>query len=242
MTGIGLDLAPFLAQALADPQDEAMFFRALPSGVLYVHAPISDDSPRLRLIQFFRPDGLMVLPVFTSRDKAELATGATARVLEFVGHELIAITYGTTWMIDPNDRSCTVYPEELAQLAQERDLPLVEPKHVLGAPSSVGLVPAPPQGLLQTLERLYGGLPVVQAAYLLQRLGGEPPVLEGLLIVLCIAPAHAERAVRATVLALQELDPHGFATVDLMDFDPSEAVPEFLTALEARPFFTKSGA
>ena len=48
------------------------FFRALLDATVYAHVPTSDDSGRIRMIQFRRPDGVMVLPFF-SDDQARFA-------------------------------------------------------------------------------------------------------------------------------------------------------------------------
>ena len=55
-----------LEQVRQNRELEPAFFRCLLDAVVYVHAPVSDDHPRLRLVQFRHPDGFDAIPFFTS--------------------------------------------------------------------------------------------------------------------------------------------------------------------------------
>jgi hypothetical protein len=106
-------LARLQARAIENPMEEPAFFQALLTAVLYVHLPLSDDSGKVRLICFTRPDGITVIPVFSDDVKAHAAARGAARVVAVVGRELFESAPGATWMLDPNDVSCTLYPEEI---------------------------------------------------------------------------------------------------------------------------------
>ncbi|WP_425598101.1 SseB family protein [Vulcaniibacterium tengchongense] len=80
--------------------EEPAFFQALLTAVLYVHLPLSDDSGKVRLICFTRPDGITVIPVFSDDVKAHAAARGAARVVAVVGRELFESAPGATWMLD----------------------------------------------------------------------------------------------------------------------------------------------
>lgn len=70
-----------LEQARQDRELEPAFFRYLLDAVVYAHAPVSDDHPRLRLLQFRHPDGFDAIPFFTSLEKARVPAGITAKIV-----------------------------------------------------------------------------------------------------------------------------------------------------------------
>lgn len=71
---VALDV--LMQRAITNPSDEPAFLRALLDAELYVHRPEGDDDDRLRIVQFNRPDGLQVIPVFTDLFKARAAQDA----------------------------------------------------------------------------------------------------------------------------------------------------------------------
>ena len=148
---------------------EPAFFRCLLDAVVYAHAPVSDDHPRLRLIQFKHPDGFYALPFFTSHAKALFAAGSTARLIKLTGRELFEGTPGATFMLNPNDGGCVLYPEEILALLRSGAVARVE-KFDLDAemPFLVLEGADPPAWLVPALIALYEGLPFVEVAYLLK--------------------------------------------------------------------------
>ena len=60
------ELEARLERSRLDPTEEPAFFRSLLEATVYVHAPVSDDSKHLRLVQFRHPDGFDAIPFFTS--------------------------------------------------------------------------------------------------------------------------------------------------------------------------------
>ena len=62
-----------LERARTHREEELAFFRCLLDAWVYAHVPLSDDHPRLRLIQFQHPDGFYAVPFFTSEAKAQFA-------------------------------------------------------------------------------------------------------------------------------------------------------------------------
>jgi hypothetical protein len=233
-----VDLSALLERAASDSRFEEDFFRELPDGTVYVHAPLSDDHPALRLIVFKRPDGLMVLPVFTSYAKAEEAAQNAVRILTMTGRALEAMMSGATWMIDPNDRSCTLYPDELASLMLRGELrsPITSAEVALKLSEMVDLGP-PPEALAEDLRRVFRNLQTVRAAYLVghpeRRATERVPYL-----LLAVDIDHAEQAVRSTAAvlmgyALEESPPIEIVTV------VSDAEIATIVADGTKPFFRR---
>ena len=208
---------------------EPAFFRCLLDAVVYAHAPLSDDHPQLRLIQFKHPDGFYALPFFTSRAKALAVAGSTARLVELTGRALFEGTPGATFMLNPNDGGCVLYPEEIAALLDSGTVARVE-KFDLEAdtPFLVMEEVNPPAWLLPMLMTLYEGLAFVEAAYLLEVAPPEHPAQHTFLIAIGVAPEHAERAARATIIALQSAATDADIPIDLTSFDPTQGLPGYL--------------
>ena len=49
-----------LERARSHREEEPAFFRCLLDAWVYAHVPLSDDHPRVRLVQFRHPDGFYV--------------------------------------------------------------------------------------------------------------------------------------------------------------------------------------
>ena len=67
-----IELEERLEQARGNPEADQQFFTYLLEATVYAHVPISDDSPKLRFVQFRHPDGFDALPFFTSESRAAL--------------------------------------------------------------------------------------------------------------------------------------------------------------------------
>jgi hypothetical protein len=216
---------------------EPAFLRCLLDAPLYAHAPISDDHPRLRLIQFRHPDGFHALPIFTSRAKALRAAGTTARLVQLSGRELFESTPRATFMLNPNDRGCVLYPEEIAALLEKGVVARVENVH-LEADTPIQIREAtPPAWLIPTLQALYVGLPFVEAAYLLEVAPAERPEQRTFLVAIGVVREHAERAARATITMLQSTVAMADLPLDLTTFDPARDLPNYLCHPGAERFF-----
>lgn len=223
------DLERRLELARQNRELEPAFFRCLLDAVVYAHAPMSDDHPRLRLIQFRHPDGFYALPFFTSQAKALFAAGSTARLIKLTGRELFEGTPGATFMLNPNDGGCVLYPEEIAALLDSGTVARVEMIDLEAETSFLVMEEVnPPAWLLSTLMALYEGLPFVEATYLLEVAPPEHPAQHTFLIAIGVAPEHAERAARATITALQSIATQAAIPIDLTSFDPARGLPDYL--------------
>jgi hypothetical protein len=226
------ELASILAAAAKNPSKEPEAMRALLDATLYAHAPIGDDSGRLRFVQFHRPEsGKLVLPIFSDEAKANAANpNGTVRIVSMKGYQLFELTLGATLMLDPNDRDCELYPEEIEALllrgeagcalrysAEEHNQPLVirRPIKTLAR-------------LASTLRSLYAKLEFIDSAYLcVARREGMPKRSEFLLIAVVAPPGFSGRALRATVAAMQpHLTEPGMA-IDVVVSDTAELTAAF---------------
>lgn len=217
---------------------EPAFFRCLLEAMVFAHAPVSDDHPRLRLVQFRHPDGFYAVPFFTSEAKARAAGHAVVRIVKFTGRELLSGTPGATFMLNPNDGGCVLYPEEVDALLTTGTVAWVETLQVTDEnPFTVSVQADPPLWLMPTLIALYTTLSFVEAAYLMEVLPERTPAEPTLLIALAVAPEHAERAARATITAVQPLCATSQLSLDLTTFDPATGMPAYLRQAGVERFY-----
>jgi len=236
MTSPG-QLNRLLHQALHDKSAEPAFFRALLDAEVYAHAPQHDDTGRLRLIQFTRPDGLTVLPFFSDEAQAHAASRLGIRVLSMTGRELMASTRGATLMFNPNDVHCTLYPEEVTALLDRGEVATVQQVDVDERSVLVGSPAETLAWLTEPLRVLYRSLECVRAAYLVEFRAPENPDRAVLVIGMAVARRDADRAARATITTIQLACQSRKVEVDLAAFDPDRDLPEWLAATAVGPFY-----
>ena len=218
-----------LDRARTHQEEEPGFFRCLLDAIVYAHVPLSDDHPRVRLIQFWHPDGFLAVPFFTSEAKARFAGGSTVRTVKLTGRELLAATPGATFMLNPNDGGCVLYPEEIESLLRTGTVARVETTHLENdLPFLISEQFDAPAWLVPCLVGLYARLPYVQSAYLLEVAAPQAPDNRSLLIALGVAPAHAERAARATITSIQPLCARSDLALDITTYDPLSRLPPYL--------------
>lgn len=230
-------LARLQARAIENSSEEPAFFEALLSAILYVHLPLSDDSGRVRLICFTRPDGVTVIPVFSDAVKAQAAAQGAAKVVAVLGRELFASALGATWMLDPNDVSCTIYPEEVAALLGKRCMPIVQ-RHAAGGPMTVRAARVDDGWIGKAAVRAVIPLSVVAEVFVVEVVREEPARRHGLLIVLAVDEAHSERAVRAVGVELVACPQTPRLPVDVTTFPPGER-PQWLSGTGAAPLWSR---
>lgn len=224
-----IELERLLERAREYRDEEPAFFSLLLEATVYTHAPISDDHSRLRLIQFRHPEGFDAVPFFTSEAKARAVGQGVVRIVQLTGRELLAGTPGATFMLNPNDGGCVLYPEEVDALLKTGTVAHVEQFQV---DDKTALVVheqvTPPAWLMPSLMALYTRLSFVETAYLLEVAPSQAPTERTLLIALAVAPEYAERAVRATITAIQPLCARSKLALDITVFDPAKGKPAYL--------------
>jgi len=210
--------------SIADPRLEPQFFRDLLNARVYVFVPVSDDHSKLRVVMFRQPtDGLHFIPFFTSEAQALEALGSDRRMFTCDGRMLFEATLGATLILNPNHESCIVYPEEVEALLTTGNVPHFattvheESREVCATP------PDPvPEKLVRTLKQLYGSLPFVISARLIETFPPENPNSRTTVVCLEVRPPHAQRAARATAIALQTPQYDWGTKVDVLSSDPGK--------------------
>jgi hypothetical protein len=220
------ELERLRALAVADPRHEAAYLRALLSATLYAHLPLSDDSGRMHLIMFQRPDGLSVIPVFTDLPKAQAAAGGHVRVAQVVGRELLEATRGATLMLDPNDLGMTLYPEEVAALLDEGR---AAPAPVAFDGPAMELLPAHVHRDAWLLDVLETALAPIESVQRFHIAAARPSETDGpadrLLVILATPKLTVERAARSIAVALEAASQIPWLPIDLTSYSPDETLP-----------------
>lgn len=234
------ELQRLIELSVADPRREPDFLRALLDATLYVHLPFVDDAARLRLMCFTRPDGLTVIPVFTALDRAARAARSAARVESVRGRELFEGAPGATFMIDPNDTSTTLYPEEIAALLKD-GAAAIAPRAVPEAPLEVSPAEDEDDWLRDLIRDAITPIPEVVAIHLVHMhlAGLEEPT--GFLAVVSVPRALSERVARTVALAIDRSPRPPRLAVDLCTYEPTEP-PEWSDSDRLRPFWVRTVA
>ena len=210
--------------SVADPSREPEFLAELLEAPLFVHLPLIDDSGRIRLVQFTRPDGLSVIPAFSDFDRANKAAQGNVRVATVPGRDLLTASRGATLMLDPNDTSCTLYPEEIAALLDD-GIALPAPVKASSGRAELGPADASYAWLGDLAVAAVEPIDPVCAVWLARRVDvplGPPPTM---VVILSVPPAHEERAIRALGLAFSARLRDTGLTVDATTVDPRDKQP-----------------
>lgn len=235
------ELERLMCRAVEDKTKEAAFLRALLYATVYAHAPLSDDSARLRLMQFTTPEGMLALPFFTTETKAEFATQSVARVVALTGRQLMEITRGATLLLNPNDTPhCALFPEEIDALLATGEVATVEAVKLDERKVCVGKPESSPVWLIEALTALLPRLPFVDSAYLVEFRSPEDMTRATLVIALEVAHINAERAARATITAIQPRCQALKLEIDVTAFDPAIGRPKWLAEAAVEPFYARS--
>jgi len=207
---------------------EVEFFRALLDAIVYAHVPPSDDSGRLRFIQFIAPEGDTLLPFFTDQAKADFAARGHAKVVAMTGRELFSITLGATLIMNPNDRWCRLYPHELLALLQRGDMPPVDQTD-LSTHGSVGFTrPAPLcQEDMRALRDAVANVGHVRKAFLADLHTDQSENPETALAVI-VPKEHDERVCRSLVAVLRGTSPKPGFPSGVMALNSAEDLPDGL--------------
>lgn len=241
-------LERLMSRAIADQREEPAFFRALMKATVYAHIPLTDrvdaSADRVRFIQFPRPEnGQLVLPFFTDKKKARFAAQSAAQVIAMNGRLFLELTRGATLMLDPNDYSCTLYPEEVEALLRTGRIATIQKFTVQEKTAPcVGPPQDSPSWLINELIPALAKLPFVQTAYLAGLYSNaDAPKQTGLIIALDGEKAHAERTIHAIAAIVQPLcEAYNSLPLDLTHFDAEVKIPSWITELALQPFYDRS--
>jgi hypothetical protein len=219
-------LRRLMDEADDDPSKEPDVWKAMLDAVLYAHVPHEDKPGYLRFVQFVRPDnGQMVLPFFSDRQKAIEAAGGQVKVLPLLGRNLFTYTRGATLMLDPNERGCVFYPEEIEALLAGSPLAAVQPWEANDGQVQVMFEPAGdlPAALIAGLQDASKKLPTVTSVHVAHVRWDNAMEQPALLIGIVAEKLDHEHAMRAIATAIQpSLDALDYI-VDLTLITPSKS-------------------
>lgn len=212
-----------MARSMEDASAEPAFMAALLDATVYVHAPLNDRPGNLRLVSFPHPQtGAHLVPFFSDRRQAEEASSPRIRIIGITGRRLFEITAGATLILNPNQRYCLFYPEEIAVLLQGKALP---PVRKIDDVEEWGraLVPEaqPPGWLIAPLPGLFESIPGVESAAVGRYVRSDSDVTIHLVLIVFVSDADAERAARAATVALKEGCERLDVSLDVLTLSPS---------------------
>lgn len=233
-----------LRRRAREQREEVPFFRALLDAAVYAHAPLSDDSGRMRFIQFAHPDTqVLLLPCFSDASQAHAAAQGMYKVLAMTGRDFFELTLGATVMLNPNEDQVTLYSEEIQALLESGTMAHINVE-TLPEPKTMGfrLPTKAPAWLRVWLEDLFGQLPYVEVGYLVEMV--PPDNLKNITLVVAfgVAPVSTERAGRAISTKLQPKWEGLDVAVDLIPFDAAGELPVWIHSLGIEPFYIRVGA
>lgn len=222
--------------------NEAEFYSGLLNAMVYVHAPVSDDSKNVRLVQFQHPDGFDTIPVFTSAHRCARASSKAVTALRLPCIDLLNATRGATLMINPNDGGPVLYPEEVTALLKNGTLGTFEKIEQAGGSWDVRLAESPSRTIVDAVCTGAASISFIRHVYILEKRAPDSAWDEAtLLIYLAAESTQLERAARHMVQVIQNLSPRPDIVIDIAVYDIAQARPEFLDQIGAVPVFGQSG-
>lgn len=239
---VSVEELELLRERAIQHQEDAPYFRALLEATLYAHAPISDDSGRIRFVQFPHPDTRKdILPFFTDVEQAHAAAQGHAKVLAMAGRLFFELTLGASLILNPNRDAVMLYPEEIRELLETGQVAEVQRENLLEpAAMAFDLPRHAPDWLAEWLRVSLPQLPYVETAYLVDAHRPEAPAVVTVMIVLAVAPEYFERVGRAVTTLLQPYAHELEVFVDVLPYDPRGEKGQWGKNLELKPVYERS--
>lgn len=231
-----------LRRRAREQRDEVPFFQALLDAAVYAHTPLSDDSGRVRFIQFAHPDTkVLLLPFFSDAQQAHESSQGKSKVLAMTGRDFFTLTLGAILMLNPNEDRVTLYPEEIQELLASGtmapiDVEQLQEKRTMGFRLPIHA----PDWLEGRLQDMFTQLPYVETAYLAEMARPDDHEDFVLIIAAGVAPENAERTGRAISTKLPVCCAGLQISVDLVTFDPTGEPPEWTRSLGVQPIFKRA--
>jgi hypothetical protein len=233
------ELNRLLEAALDDQRQEGPFFQALLDSTVYGHSP-KTAQPGRQFVQFRGPEGELLLPFFSDKGKADRAAQGRVRVVALHGRDFLRRTLGATLVLNPNDRWCKLYPDEVRQLLERRILPpLVTENLEGGKPVAIYTEAVPPADLAEMLVSEIRSLAEIERAYLIDmRLDEEETIAHWILVA--IAPEDAkERLARSLVARTQSFCAERELQFSVMVFSRGDRNDDWIQSVGTAPMFLR---
>jgi len=193
--------------------------------VLYVHIPLEEKPGQLRFVQFVRPEnGQTVLPFFSDGLKAIEAAAGRVEVLPLLGRNLFAYTQGATLMLDPNERECVLYPEEIAALLTGAPMASVRGWETTAGETQAAFEPLGdlPEMFTVALSRISQHLPSVTSVYVARLRWVHSMEQPALMIAIVAEESDHDQVMRAIATAIRPSVDTLDCPVDLTLLTPSK--------------------
>lgn len=223
-----MDLDELIAKAVEDPSNEPELFSRIVEATLYVHAPKRPTGINLSLVQFRTPQGVMAIPVFTDRRKAEFAGRGNVRIISIRGRQLLSATSGATVVINPNDNWCILYPEEIRALLRGNRLGR-NPENI-ATPVALDLRRSiePDTHLIDTIVAALSSIEHALDAWLTEADDENGRTISRYVVVVAAEAAHHERIARSLTLSLHDIGQSLERIVDVTFIEPGAKHTEWL--------------
>lgn len=217
-----MELDQLISKAIDDPAKEPELFARLLEATLFVHAPKKPTGPKPTVVKFKTPQGILAIPVFTDREKAEFAGRGNVRIVPIQGRLLLSATPGETVVINPNDSWCILYPEEIQAILQGHTLGKIPESIEMPKGLKLRPVKTPEPAFLEILVASLGSIEPAIDAWLAEATDetGEPA--SGFVVVVAAEAPHHERIARSLTLALVDFGRSLQRTVDITFVEPGD--------------------
>ncbi len=230
-----------LRQRAIEHREEGQYFRAVLDATVYAHCPISDDSGRVRFIQFLHPDTKKdTLPFFTDVEQAREVAQGQVKVLAMPGRLLFELSLGALLMLNPNRDAVMLYPEEIRALLESGQMAPVETEKLQESDTlEFGPSTHAPSWLAGWLRSSLPQLPYIETAHLLDAIRPEDPAKVTVVIAVAVAPELFERTGRAMSTLIQPLSKELTVSIDVMPYDPQSDTAQWLQGLDVKPMYER---
>ena len=233
------ELNRLLEAALDDQRQEKPFFQALLDSTIYCHCP-KNVSPGTKFVQFRGPNDELLLPFFSDKGKADRAAQGKLRVFALQGRDLLQRTLGATLVLNPNDRWCKLYPDEVRQLLVHSELPNLETESLsMGTSVDIHTESVPPPGFEVFLLPQIQLLTEIERAYLTDmRLSPQEVDHHWILVAIATTEAH-ERTARNLVARAQPFCEERQIQFSVMVYSPDDPNDRWISELFPSPFYRR---
>lgn len=224
-----MQLDKLIEDSIADTSKEAELFALLLEATLYVHAPKKPKSARLSVVQFKTPQGVLAIPVFTDKQKAEFAGRGNVRIVAIQGRRLFAATIGANFVINPNDAWCILYPEEISALLEGRTLGRKPENVEIKGEAKLRPAKDPSTAFLDLIANSLAATEPALDAWLTETDDDEGISATKYVVVVAAESPHHERIARSLTLALSDFGESLGKVVDITFIEPGDTHDAWLT-------------
>jgi hypothetical protein len=233
--GSGDMLSPEGLKGLMDAADEDPYkvgeaLCGILDAHIYHYVRAASPTNEAGIFQYSDPStGTLIVPFFSDEQRAKDMSRGKLSVVPCLGRTFFEQTLGSTLLLDPRMRDCTLFPGEIAALLAGAFTsgPLrkrsgdVMPIAIADIPTAI------PMDLSRALRTLYESMPAVHACYV-SVLHHEAGLSPSVLLIVCNAELDAHPSVKeATLDAAKSILPSRGLPFDLLLREPNSDMTGF---------------